>query len=1192
MSKPIKQLLSLFIISLFTLTYTVVPLAQSIVSGAIEGQIIDITDNSGIDGAVVIAKHKTRGIEYRALTRSDGKYFIPDMQPGEYGISASKEGYENVAVSATGTSLSFINGAIGIKETTVVKVPPIALQKKGATPSSVTTYTGRAERQTNSLDATRGGKFTSLELSALPLGGVRTFDELAFLLPGVAPPPKAIGQTVGPGVGPGIGTSGQFAVNGIQTRYNNFTIDGSDNNDEDIGVRRQGFTSLVPQSIESVQEYNVTTLLAAPQFGRNMGAQADAISRSGGNQIRGTLYGFFTARPLQAKDEFETTFAQGQKKNTRAQYGFVLGVPLVKDKTFFFGSYEGQNIRADKEFHFSVPTLNERYFLGDKNRGRTARGSALFSLFPVPNNSEGPYGANTFSQVLPADADGTIFSLKLDHSFNKNHIFAARYNFTDDDTLLPVTGEALFSALAAKVRSQNFSFIFHSILSNRAVNEFRASWGRTSLNFDDPQLIEFSSFLKPSTFPLTNQEDARFLLNAALLDENGNPISGKNTETGISNNFSADGDGTGPIGQVKVAGYSSIGADVYSFPQRRTNNTFQFADTILFNLNKHRFAVGTDIRRVHLDSRLERNFRPLVDFNGAINISGVGSRDYYDARDLVALGAPTTFIQTQIQNSVDAEIGLRYSASSFFFSDQIRVKPNFTVTLGLRYELNSVPREVNDRIENALTSDALGKFIATEKVFNAAQGRGSVSGLERFFAGRTEIYKRDNNNIAPHIAFAWSPGSDKSLTVRAGYGIYYGQIPGAVISQSRSLYPFFVGINCPGIFNGNSPSLTFTSPTLGLTLTSAPGTLNGFQSSSDPSGTVQTISGNNQFTTSAGTAFVFPAADLVTPYAQHWGLTIEKEFLRDMFVSVAYVGTRGAHLLRFSTPNFGVNGLPIIKAPNGNAQTIVNNAANNFQSSPGVLNARTLVATRTYPLLGSYTSIESDGNSIYHSLQAQLNKRFSNSLQFTTAYTWSHALDESSDIFSLSGAPALPENSFNRRLERGNANFDIRHRFVASLVYDLPFAKNNAVLGGWQVASIATFQTGQPYTILAGLDSNFDGNLTDRLGTTAGIQKVNDGRVRFTVPGSQFSLVSPGQDGFVSRNSFRAPGVASVNLAVNKNFKFSETKRLELRSEFFNLFNRTHYGIPVHTLFSPGVGQSVDTHLPNFSAQFAVKYVF
>jgi hypothetical protein len=355
---------------------------------------------------------------------------------------------------------------------------------------------------------------------------------------------------------------------------------------------------------------------------------------------------------------------------------------------------------------------------------------------------------------------------------------------------------------------------------------------------------------------------------------------------------------------------------------------------------------------------------------------------------------------------------------------------------------------------------------------------------------------------------------------------------------------------------------------------------------------VQTISGHNQFTTPAGTAFVFLAADLVTPYAQHWGLTIEKEFLRDMLFSVAYVGTKGTHLLRFSTPNYGVNGLPIIKNPNGNAQAIVDDTANNFQSSPGVLNAKTLVATRTFPLLGSYTSIESDGNSIYHSLQAQLNKRFSNALQFTTAYTWSHVIDEASDIFALAGAPALPEDSFNRRLERGDANFDVRHRFVASLVYDLPFAKNHAVLGGWQVASITTLQTGQPYSILAGLDANLDGNLTDRLGNTTGIQQVNDGRVRFTVPGSQFDLISPGQNGFVGRNSFRAPGIATVSLAVNKNFKFSETKRLELRSEFFNLFNRTHYGLPVHTLFSPAVGRSVDTQLPNFAAQFAVKFAF
>src|SRR4029079_13253542 len=166
----------------------------------------------------------------------------------------------------------------------------------------------------NTSNATRGGNFDERFLLGLPLPGVRTFDDLAFLVPGVAPPPLSIGTNVGPGIGPGVGTTGQFSVNGLRSRSNNFTIDGSDNNDEEVGVRRQGFTSLVAQSIESVQEFQITTLLPEPQFGRNMGAQVNAVSRSGGNNFHGTLYGFFTDKRLKARDPFD--FAGGPATTT------------------------------------------------------------------------------------------------------------------------------------------------------------------------------------------------------------------------------------------------------------------------------------------------------------------------------------------------------------------------------------------------------------------------------------------------------------------------------------------------------------------------------------------------------------------------------------------------------------------------------------------------------------------------------------------------------------------------------------------------------------------------------------------------------------------------------------------------------------------------------------------------------------
>jgi hypothetical protein len=333
--------------------------------------------------------------------------------------------------------------------------------------------------------------------------------------------------------------------------------------------------------------------------------------------------------------------------------------------------------------------------------------------------------------------------------------------------------------------------------------------------------------------------------------------------------------------------------------------------------------------------------------------------------------------------------------------------------------------------------------------------------------------------------------------------------------------------------------------------------------------------------------FVLPVADLVTPYSQHWGLTIECELRSNLLASLAYAGTRGAHLLRFATPNLGPNAIPVIDGGSIVGDTIT------FRGgvvSPGA-NFR-----RPFPLLGSFTSIESDANSIYHSLQAETSLRLTRGVQFTAAYTWSHAIDEVSDLFELAGARGLPQNSFNRSAERGDANFDVRHRFVSSFIWDLPIFTKSKLLGGWQLAGIVTLQTGQPFTVISSVDVNLDGNLTDRLNTLVGVREAGSGSLRYefpATPAEQFRLLAAaGVDGAIGRNTFRASGIANTDLAINKLFRFTERHQLELRTEIFNLFNRTHFGIPAHTLFAPVLGRAVNTTVPARTVQFAVRYRF
>ncbi|MFY9611043.1 MAG: carboxypeptidase-like regulatory domain-containing protein [Blastocatellia bacterium] len=1218
--------------------------AQTQNTGAIQGRVFEAVSIAPLPGAVVTVTHEDIGLERSIVTDNEGYYYVGILPAGRYRISASLQGYENDPDPKNSIITGFL---IHITNTEKADQPPPIILRKTAAPSQPTTsqpttpapstpqpqptsppvaqppvqpprqVSARDESDVsllvNTTNATRGGSFGELPLLTLPLPGVRTFDDLAFLVPGVFAAPQAIGTTVGPGIGPGVGSSGQFSVNGLRSRSNNFTIDGSDNNDEEIGVRRQGFTSLIPQSIESIQEFQISTLLPEPQYGRNLGAQVNAVSRSGGGGYHGTVYGFLTDKRLRARDPFDfaggpastTLVANGrtvqlngqdltvdnpvddENSFTRAQYGFVIGGPLVNRKTHFFASFEHQDINASRESHFAVPTVAER---GLFNTGATgfpvsvdgvikelfptsSAGDAFFSLFPFPNNPIGPYGPNTFTEVLPASADGTIFSGKLDHNIGKNHTLMGRYNFTDDNTILPVTGEAIFSSLRALIRTQNFALSFSSALSNNVANQARFSYGRTSLNFEEVR--------NPMLLPSEQFPDVPFLLNAPLLQNFSLPgddpsfrtfLTAPNTERI-----------TGPLGQVRVSGYSPIGVDVFYFPQARTNNTFQYADTLVYNRQRHRFTAGFDIRQNQLDNRLDRNSRPLAVFSASKDLSNVvdnlpGSRpgritDEFSSavsgfllgRDFVAVGAPTGFFQTQSTVS-DPTIRLRYLQNDFFFSDQMRLGSNFTLTLGVRYELNTVPTEVDQRIESTFDSQPVKDFIAFERDFMRNNRNRDVSGLEQFLGGRTKIYEQDNNNVAPHVAFAWDPFGKGTTSIRAGYGIYYDQIPGFVISQSSGVFPSFLNLNFAGGIRdvGEGAPLLQNLRLSNPASIAAPGTLNTFDSQSNPDPFIFILQQELATAFASAPTFVLPAADLVTPYAHHWGITIEQAFMRDFLASVAYVGTKGTHLLRTATPNLGPNSIPIVDSIQVRNDCNSENILTCFPIFNGIVVPPAF--GRPFPLLGSITTFESDANSSYHSLQLQLLKRFSNGIQFTTAYTWSHAIDEASDLFDLAGTRALPQDSFDRRAERADAGFDVRHRFVYSFIWDLPVFRENSILGGWQLASIGTFQTGQPYTLLNCCDVNLDGNLTDRIGT---------------------------------RNSFRAPGIEKVDMALNKNFRFGEHQRLEVRTEVFNLFNRVHFGIPVHQLFFGNLTDEaisekhfVDTRLPQRTIQFALKYSF
>lgn len=1128
----------------------------------------------------------------------------------------------------------------------------------------------------NTQSATHSGTFTDLQLWYLPLAGIRTFDSLALLLPGVSPPPETVSTTTGPGVGASVGTAGQFSVNGLRSRGNNFTIDGSDNNDEDIGVRRQGFTALVPQPIESVKQFQIATLLPEPQFGRSLGAQANVVSRSGTNAFRGLAYGLFTDRRLNARNFFDLAgestarFAVprsatdlspvlldaqqlfqanpsgGENPFTRSQAGIVAGGMFRQEKSYVFGAFEHQDIQASRESHFAVPTVAERGLfsrgaegletrnrIGDLETRRlffptTAYGDALFSMFPWPNNPLGPYGANTRTEILPADADGLVLSFKADQRWqigNSLQVLAGRFNFSDDETLLPATGQALFSTLLSQVRTQNLSLFLDSLISSRTSNQVRFSFGRTRMRtrshaqaltggretvFSDPADDEFL-LSAPLTYnfsiPIRANQPTSFASYGYLQQLGAQGLPSVNGSEAV----------TGPLGSVIVSGFSPLGIDVFHFPQQRTNNTFQIADTLIRQQSEnYRIVTGFDLRRSQLNSLFHRNSRSQIVFSGAPNLNltdgkpnelfrdgevaenFTGTPSFFRGADFAALAAATGFFQTLRGPEGFGTLGLRQWQNDLFVATQVRLQSHLNLTLGLRYSLNTVPVEVKGRIESSFQSDAVRGLIAAEKQASQLAGRGSVSGFERFLNGREKIFRGDHNNVGPYLAFAWDPFGRGRTAVRGGFGSYYDQIPGAVISQSRNVFPNFLTLNLGGYrSNPTDPPERFLLAPFNPQHFARNGTLSNYDEGG-PGGKdlvafmVQTAARTNN---GSGPAFVLPAADLQTPQAYHWSLNVEQELPGHSLVSIAYVGTRGQRLLRFATPNLGRNVVPtvleVIAYASANEPAFLGTTVPPGQQ---VVNAGTRLTTtgRPFPLLGSFTSIESDANSSYHSLQLRWNRSYARGLQWTSSYTWSHAIDEISDLFDLAGSSALPQNSQNLRDERSSAGFDVRHRLTASAIWDLPWRKANPVLGRWRLASIVTTQTGQPFSILAPFDMNLDGNLTDRLNGRGGFQEIRSGPDQFRFDNPLNRLAPIGQPGSEGRNTFRSPGLATIDLAVSKQFRMTERHILECRGEFFNLFNRTHFGMPVNQVDFPGFGRSTSTRVPARVIQVALRVSF
>ncbi|HEV2802877.1 MAG TPA: TonB-dependent receptor [Pyrinomonadaceae bacterium] len=728
------------------------------------------------------------------------------------------------------------------------------------------------------------------QIRELPLDG-RNFLELALLAPGTAPS--------APGSAGSVRGDFAFSANGAREDSNNFLLDGVYNLDPKLnsfGVR---------PPVDGIQEFEISTSTYDASFGRNSGAQVNVVSKSGTNTLHGTLYEFHRNARFDARNFFAPA-DQPDPKYIRNQFGFSLGGAIRRDRTFFFGDYEGTRTREGITRVTNVPTLRERN--GDFSQSRDQFGNPVFvrnpfaidpvtgtplpcglilgtaitagcfpnqtvpaqfqnsigraiaNLYPLPNRNV-PF-ANFVSSPTSTDRNDH-FDLRFDHRFNDRSTFTTRYSFGDRDLFEPFTGPTFslvpgFGNFVPR-RSQNLMLSETHVFSPRVVNEARFAFSRVAS-------------------AVTAEGRGRSLNQQVGLPE----LSTNPRDFGLS--------------FITITGYSPLGEE-FNNPQQSTSNVFQFLDNATLVRGSHLAKFGFEFRALQQNAFRDVQSRGFLTFSNSFPLTGNALAD-------LLLGFPALTGGARLDNHQH----LRGESYAVYANDSFRVTPRLTLSLGLRYEYNSPPVDAEDR---ANLYDPATRTLS----------RVGTNGIPR------SGYEADKNNFAPRVGLAYTLNDAGTTVLRGGYGVYYDQ---PALAPGEGLY-----FNAP-YFDFN---LYFSLPGLPLTV-------------------------NNPFPQNfpfplPDTALAFQR-DLRTAYMQHWNVNIQQQLGASRVLEIGYAGSKGTKLLtardinqpRPSTLPFVLRPVPQFDDIN----LIESRGNSNYHSLQVRLQQR---LTRGLALLSSYTYAKS-----------------------------------------------------------------------------------------------------------------------------------------------------------------------------------------------------------------------------------------
>jgi len=1076
--------------------------AQTAATGGLKGVVTD-PSASVIPGASVKIISYATGQTRTAVTQSNGSYLLPYLEPGEYRVEVSAKGFKSLAIEKI---------EIHVTETA-------ALDPRLQVGAISETVTVRDIPELVETDSSALGNVTDQRMvENLPLV-TRNYMQILGLSPGVS-------SEISDASSIGRGNVGlEYSTSGNIVNDNNFQMNGSEVND----LMGSGGTSggIPVPNPDSIEEFKVQTGQYDASYGRNAGANVDVVTKSGTNQFHGDVWEYFRNTALNANNFFLKQNGQPRGVLNENQFGGTLGGPIIKDKVFFFVSYQGTREKDGLDVTGgclsggSLPTQ-----LTNNASDRTA--AALENAFGVPTidptalavlNAQFPNGQ--FVIPSPQNASGTAafsspcpytenqFVSNLDFYENDKSHFSGKFFFLDSSqtSAFPANNVGISSVTVPGFPQttsngfRDFSLTHTYAFNDHMVNQAILGYHRTSGILD--QVYPKTSFANSAG---CSGSAARAISLASLCVP----------APGFDN----------PVPQILVQGAFNLGGN----GQRVSlfQNFYNFSDSLTYIRGKHSLRFGGGIDRGQIN---EPNFHFLA------ALAYLSFNDFLSGNPVLSLDVPGLFGREWRAWNGDA-----------YIQDDYKVLPRLTLNLGLRYERQGQLGEMLGRAStfnlaaanpNPPAEGTLQGYVVASN-FHGSLPAGPDGSVPIHASTNTALNNDGQNGWEPRIGFAWQVPGTNRVVIRGGYGIYYTRTTGQPFFQLVASPPF-------GMFRESF------FPTIPTAFAAAP-VLPFFPPYSP---------------TTSLTPTIFPP-NFRPPIIQQYSIDVQTALSRDTVLDIGYHGSRGSKLIQVRA--FDQAGDATVTPHRGET---TNTLANLPLRQP----------LEGFSSAGA-TTVESAGASWYNALGISLNRRFSHGLQFLASYTWTSALETNPGYVNGTLDGGLLEGNQSNRSNYGFDSFVRPQRLVVSYVYDLPspanhFSAMGRVLSGWSVAGVTTFQSGQRLTILGSNEANAFGIIgvdQDRAqvsGCSAG-QLVTKGSVTsrlnnyfnancFTAPpiiGADGIATAFGNGGI---GNVQGPAQQDFDISIIKKIPLghSDARSLEFRAEFFNAFNTPSFSAPV-----------------------------